>query len=347
MGRKRFAFICLAIAVGAFASAQKGGPGFIGSDLKVRHPLNAPLPSWHPEAQVGPEWNLARPIDDQHGPQNNWVTRSEEIEYDVESGRPSWNLMSMFAKGPAQSEDYQGFAKAVDGSLGDISKLVVIGADGRVKITNSQVFPWRTMCKLRMKWGTDSFIGSGILIGNKYVLTAAHCVYDPSEGGWASSVEVIPGLKGATAPYGKAKAVKYRSFTGWTNGQSANWDMALITLNTPIGNTVGWFGYASYATATLQNMAVAIAGYPGDKDDTNWLYRMAGNIQTVYSDQYHYQIDTAGGQSGSGIYRYVNSHYYVVGTHCYGQPSVPKYNGGTRMTTAKFNSVKGWIATGT
>ena len=53
-------------------------------------------------------------------------------------------------------------------------------------------------------------------------MTAGHCVYSHSHGGWAQSIEVIPGMNGAVRPYGSAVSTSFRSVTGWTGSPSGN-----------------------------------------------------------------------------------------------------------------------------
>src|SRR5918912_3129628 len=72
----------------------------------------------------------------------------------------------------------------------------VIGpTDDRVRILDTELAPWRMICALRMRGPTGAgAIGTGWFIGPRTVLTAGHCVFSNHFfGGWASSIEVIPG----------------------------------------------------------------------------------------------------------------------------------------------------------
>ncbi|KKM77923.1 hypothetical protein LCGC14_1365200, partial [marine sediment metagenome] len=46
-------------------------------------------------------------------------------------------------------------------------------------------------------------------------LTAGHNVYLHDNGGWASSVEVVPGMNGTYEPFGSAMVTDMRSYTGF------------------------------------------------------------------------------------------------------------------------------------
>ncbi|MNT34328.1 Glutamyl endopeptidase precursor [compost metagenome] len=188
------------------------------------------------------------------------------------------------------------------------------------------------------------FICSGVLISQKYVLSAGHCVYDHDQGGWATSIEVIPGLDGSYKPYGSVYASYLRSYTGWTQDGNGDFDISLITLASPIGNTVGWFGYAHYANPV--NYWANLAGYPGDRDNGLKLYYHAGYIFDAPQFYVSYTIDTAGGQSGSGVYRIeANGDRYAFAAHTYGHVD-KQFNSGTRITPQRLNDFKAWIATG-
>ncbi len=78
-----------------------------------------------------------------------------------------------------------------------------------------------------------------------------------------------------------------------------------------------------------------------------YLYYHYGPIASSTSYRLSYQIDTSGGQSGSGIYYKDNaSKRYVFGVHTNGTSSPTGYNSGTRLDSKKFNDLKSWIASG-
>jgi V8-like Glu-specific endopeptidase len=226
---------------------------------------------------------------------------------------------------------------------GSISPQSVIGDDNRVQINNTSTYPWRTMTKLFVTFPNGQRTGcSGAIIASKYVLTAAHCIHDSSRGGWASRVEVVPGLNGTYKPYGSAYATYLRSYKGWTEDRNSNYDFALITLDRNIGNTTGWLGYGYYSS--INGVTGNIGGYPGDKGGLS-LYYHYGPISRSTSQRVSYQIDTAPGQSGSGVYRIRDQKRYVFAVHTNGAGS-GSYNSGTRINSDKFDDLKRWIATG-
>lgn len=114
-------------------------------------------------------------------------------------------------------------------------------------IFNTTAFPYRAMARLIVRFPSNSVprICTGTLIAAKYVLTSGYCVHDKFGGGWARSIEVIPGSNGSYKPFGSAYAANLRSYKAWTDYNDANYDIALITLDRSIGDSTGWFGYSS------------------------------------------------------------------------------------------------------
>lgn len=218
---------------------------------------------------------------------------------------------------------------------------VVIGVDDRIQITATTSIPWRWICALRIKAKDGSnWIGTGWLVGPRTVITAGHCVYIHDRGGWVSSIEVIPGCNGATRPYGSGTATAFRSVTGWTSSRNRNYDYGAMILpsHKAYGNQLGYFGYASLSESSLLNLTLNLSGYPGDKPSgTQWFH--ARKTASVTARTIVYNIDTAGGQSGSPVWRYLNGQRHAVGIHTNGSPSG---NSATRIVTEVFNNIKKW-----
>lgn len=224
--------------------------------------------------------------------------------------------------------------------LPDVSE-VVIGADERVQITNTTAFPWRAICSLRIaaKDGSN-YIGTGWFVGPRTVVTAGHCVYLHNHGGWARSIEVIPGRNGNVFPFGSATSSSFCSVTGWTSGKKREFDYGVIQLpgNQALGNRVGWFGYGNFSDATVRSITLNLAGYPGDKPNGTMWY-MALRASSVDSHVITYNIDTAGGQSGSPVWYLTNGQRYAVGIHTNGSL---RGNSATRINKSVYDNIKAW-----
>ena len=322
-------------------------------------PVVEPLKEDDPRAQLGQEWMSAEampfPFSAVPGAADGNPLASAEVAFDNRTGQ------QQFATKPAKAAAFNravmpsnlGPNADVDALDVQINQRIdedraagrdnsVIGADDRVRISPTTAYPWRAMTKLRMTFPSGrQFICSGAMVAAKYTLTAGHCVFSHDEGGWATSIEVIPGLDGTYKPYGSAFATRMRSYQGWTQNRDANHDFALITLDRTIGNSTGWFGYGSYAV--VNNLTANLGGYPGDRDNGLRLYYHSNPVVSSTSQRVSYTTDTAGGQSGSGVYRITNGSRYIFAVHTNGGTSS---NSGTRITSSRFSDLQTWIGSG-
>jgi len=242
------------------------------------------------------------------------------------------------------------------GPIDDSQPETVHGNDDRIQVGNTTTFPWRAIVKLEMTYPSGNrYICSGAMISPYHALTAGHCVYDHDEDDWADSVDVSPGMDGEDNSdgdsngrfYGTASAIHFRTYTAWTQNEDANHDWALLTLDRRVGNTTGWLGYEWRSDDDdFDGMSVNTAGYPGDLDFGERMYRAFGQTDHATALKLYYSgntgLDTAGGQSGSSVWRFDSAadSRYVVAVHAYGGTTL---NSGTRITNGKFDDLQRWI----
>lgn len=214
----------------------------------------------------------------------------------------------------------------------------VCGKDDRVKQSPATNIPARWICQLLITFPGGSGRGTGWFIGPRTVMTAGHCLYSKSAGGWAKKIEVIPGMDSASRPFGSQVGTSFRSVKGWTDSADPNYDYGAIILpNNDLGNKVGYFGFANLSDSELKNLTVNNSGYPGDKPiGTQWFN--AGAITQVTNRKIYYMVDTYGGQSGSPVWRFLNGQRHGVGIHAYG--GCP--NSATRIVKEVFDNMLAW-----
>lgn len=218
--------------------------------------------------------------------------------------------------------------------------------DTRTRKTATRTDPYRMNCQLIITVTTSPLsqaIGTGWMGARGTVFTAGHCVHTGGPNGrYFPKVEVIPGRDGTgtnSRPYGTFIHKSLRTSNGWVANSSPEYDFGAIILKDGErpGVHTGYYGFTVLSDASLNGLTVNTAGYPGDKPTgTQWYTYGTLNPPTVR--RLFYMMDTAGGQSGSAVYRLQSGQRRVVGIHAYG--GCP--NGATRITTAVFNTMLGW-----
>lgn len=223
---------------------------------------------------------------------------------------------------------------------------VVIGKDDRVRVNNTTVIPWKRICHLKILT-TDgkSYLGTGFFVGPRTILTAGHCVYIHGHGGWPRQIVVTPGRNDMAEPFQKFTATAFRSVQGWVTNKSRNFDYGVIQLpkNANVSPSIGAFGFGQFQDQFLLNKRLNTAGYPGDKPSgTMWFN--GRKAKGVTSRTITYDIDTAGGQSGSPVwFKGTDGQRIVVGIHTNGASTG---NSATRISKPVFDNIKKWRAEG-
>jgi glutamyl endopeptidase len=233
---------------------------------------------------------------------------------------------------------------AAEGSFGETMVLeAIIGNDDRVRAPDPfmRTNPWRQICALRIKAGTGGlFVGTGWFIGPRLLATAGHCVFMREEGGWAKSIEVIPGKFGSAEPFGKRTATIFATVDGWINEGSRDFDYGVILLGDgTLGGTVGNFEVQAASNAELIGATARISGYPADRDRAEFQYYHERTLRDISSSRIMYDIDTFGGQSGSPIWRQENGTAVAVGIHTTGGVTS---NSGTRISEPVLDNLIAW-----
>lgn len=225
----------------------------------------------------------------------------------------------------------------------------VHGPDDRKRIGETASYPWRAIASLLITARDNSaWVGTAWFVSPRTLVTAGHCVYIKHSGiqgrdGWVNKIDVMAGRDGATLPHGSVTGAIFHSITGWTENGDENYDLGVIVLPVPLGDTVGVFGIGSYPDAELDGLPVNISGYPGDKTNaeagTQWFD--ARELAQLNGRKLYYDIDTAGGQSGAPVFRIVDGNRIGIAIHAYGGNTT---NSGTRINDEVYNLIASWMA---
>lgn len=337
-----------------------------------------------PEPWVAPAGPMVRPSESPHLRPPDYLTTAEPITpYDGPPGQPLRDPTATITHTPATGqtlivpspadpesslgdgtgsvEPFSGLALPILPEAGQVEERSVIGTDGRIRVTTTGVYPWRTVVRLLVRWTPSGGVGvcSGALISHYHVLTAGHCVYDyGGTNDWAYSIQVFPGLDDDDMPYNYAWATRYRSYTGWTGSGLTEHDWAVIALDRSVGSYTGWMGrQTDNPTSSIYTGILNTAGYPGTPNGTATCPTWA-NCQYWDSDDgydaseynHWYWMDTSGGQSGGPVWRYLSDteERFILTTHTCGTGGcgVPSHgvNYGTRLNADKFDRIPTWIS---
>jgi len=128
--------------------------------------------------------------------------------------------------------------------------------DGRV-IVEAMEYPWSAIG--RVNAGGRGYC-TGFLVGPRHVMTAAHCLYDFTEGRWrgVNELHFVAGYQRDEFLI-HSKVARYQTsdrFDVAARGNPANTvhDWALLTLRDSIGHSAGWLGLMALDSATLQTL---------------------------------------------------------------------------------------------
>ena len=240
------------------------------------------------------------------------------------------------------------FVEPYAGLIHEPAPESVYGDDERWVVESQNTFPWRTICKLYITAsdGTN-WVGSGAIIDDFHVMTAGHCAFLHDNGGWASSIEVVPAMDTSddpSDPNGHAWVTFMRSYTGWTVSESDDHDWAVLTLDRNIGTFTGWMGRMTAGSdSTIYDEDCNIAGYPTDLSSGGRMWASGETGRGANEYNHYYELDTFNGMSGAPVWRYVSGSRYILTVHAYGQGGEPYPNYGTRLNTDKFNRIFTWL----
>jgi len=229
----------------------------------------------------------------------------------------------------------------------------VIPPDERQLVADSLAVPYRWLCSLDVTYpGGTLARGSGMLIGPRQILTAAHNIYRP-DGTSPASLYAAPARHGRTDPFGRVKAVAFSVSGAFlrTSRPGTRFDFALITLERDVSTLthpslgagpLGHWGHASLGQGTvlraldpqyLSGKPVIVCGYPGDWCGTSRLDPAEGcserdqaTVQLIHNGIASFQpgltgillhtADTHRGQSGSPVWiKFTNGTRYLCGVH--------------------------------
>lgn len=233
----------------------------------------------------------------------------------------------------------------------------IIGSDDRLPVHDSELYPWRMVVDLEigLQNGRQAH-GTGFMVGPRLVLTAGHCVYDPSMFGWAREITVLPGRAGTSRPFKEHTSSRLATVRQWRDEQQPDFDYGVIELAEDVGEQTGWFALRCMPSMELTGQPISVAGYPIDLEAGQVMYYAQGPVSYCDDHRVHYRMDTFPAESGGPAFLSLDDGsgsltYEVVAIHTngIGQPApahLGQMNSGTRIIPELIANVQHWLDQG-
>ena len=200
-------------------------------------------------------------------------------------------------------------------------ELQVAGGPAAREVGNTTVPPYRWICSIAYEVGGQTREGgTGCLISNRHVLTAAHVIRDKATAPAAHSVYVYPGRHFNGQPFGRFMAAKARL-------SASPFDFGLITLDNPVDSSLLWWGHPSSQAVwwtealiplqelVIQGIPLSTAGYPRaiDSQRRRMFEATGATVPRAFGGSFRHTLNTTEGQSGSPVWTVRNGRYVLIG----------------------------------
>jgi len=195
----------------------------------------------------------------------------------------------------------------------------VFGADDR-QVYYPSGYPWSCVGKI-LVWDDFSqpfpaWSGSGVLIGGRVVLTAGHMAPWGSNN-WA--MQFIPAFYDGGSALGAGVSSWVSDYWGYNTGGVSAWDMLVLRLYTPLGNTYGYFGTKDYNSSWQGGNYWTLAGYPGavagaNRPSRQMWWPVLDDDSDGSAEEVEFEADATPGNSGGPVFGFWSGMPYAIAT---------------------------------
>ncbi|MGB7069896.1 MAG: trypsin-like peptidase domain-containing protein [Pyrinomonadaceae bacterium] len=251
----------------------------------------------------------------------------------------------------------------------------------RVPISQTLAVPYRWICRLTVPNVNPTEkgygAGTGVLVGPRHVLTAAHVLISETDPGKTvgDRLRVQPARNGQDKPFEEVRVAGWQVNPQWILRHGNGWrlqpqhDYGLVTLKKDVsawrdrrlgGCSLGYWGLPDRCGAgsivgitpnLITGQNATVTGYPGDRPAaTLWIADGALNHDNRL-DMLIHTIDTKGGQSGAPVWIMRNGVACLVGIHSGASgrwssdasgTSTLTHNAAVILTPATVNNIESW-----
>jgi len=185
-----------------------------------------------------------------------------------------------------------------------------------------RIFVWNDFSKPNWAWS-----GSGVLVGGRVVLTAGH-VAPRGSSNWA--MQFIPAYFDGASALGSGVSSWVSDYVSYAGDVSA-WDMSVLRLYTPLGDTLGYFGAKTYDSGWQGGNYWTLAGYPGmvagaNRPSRQMWFPIVDDDSDGDADELEFYADSTAGDSGGPVFGFWSGSPYVIGTASGGEINLEQYS---------------------
>lgn len=260
----------------------------------------------------------------------DYITKTEKVEQ-VEKSLFKSNVQTKMQSMELTEENIsQAYDPGIPEQSNIIGSRIVHGEDDRTPV-NPNNSPYCRILALRLGQDTngdgvaDSWsLGTGFLEGYDVMATAGHCFWGGSTRGWVEECRIYVRQNSGTYGTSFYYPLSWTCSSNYTNNADTNYDWCAVTLQNNLGSANGWFG-KGWSGGSINGKSVTVSGYPGDFH--GFQYKDSGTTVGSTTYKVQYDIDTAGGQSGSPVYD-SNGIVWAIHTTSSNSPN----NSGNRIT---------------